>query len=462
MAESDRLRLEYVPLDTALLWEKNPKLHDLDALIASIERYGFKDPPKFEPELNGGKGGIVEGNGRFEALAAMRDEGKPAPRGVEQLEGGRWVVPVLFGVDAGSEAAAQAYGIDHNNLTLGGSPLGMTEMMSLWSEGLDAVLQGLSDTGEMPVSFDEDWGALLSDEEPAADPGPQIDKAAELQGKWGTALGQVWEIPSLMAPDRCHRLMCGDCTDRESVRRLMTNERAILFATDPPYLVGYDGTNHPHKWSQPDKNKDWSESYGVHWDEGEPDGELYRGFIRCALDVAIEPNAAWYCWHASKNQAMLETVWDEFGAFVHQQIIWVKDRAVLTRSWYMWQHEPCFFGWVKGNKPPRTAEDYPHTVWNIPTVAPGTTTLHPTSKPVEVFAIPMRQHCRAGDICYEPFAGSGSQLVAGEQTGRLVYGMEISPAYVAVILERLAGMGLEPALGETVSPDRLPEAAPAP
>lgn len=447
MTDTERLRLEYVPLDTALLWEENPKRHDLDALSESITRHGFKDPPKFEPALNGGQGGIVEGNGRFQALALMRENDIPPPRGVEALEDGRWAVPVLFGVDASSEAAAQAYGIDHNNLTLGGSPLGLTEMMSLWNEGIDDVLQGLAEAGEIPISLGDEWGALVAGgESPLPDPGPQIDQAAELQEKWGTAQGQIWDIPSKRVPGKCHRLMCGDSTSPDDVARLMGGERAILFATDPPYLVGYDGSNHPHKWNQPDKNKDWSESYGVHWDEGAPDGELYRGFIRCAIEHAIEPNAAWYCWHASRNQAMLEGVWTEFGAFVHQQIVWVKDRPVLTRSWYLWQHEPCFFGWVKGKKPPRVSDDYPRSVWEIPTISPGTTTLHPTSKPVEVFATPMEQHCKLGDLCYEPFSGSGSQHVAGEQTGRIVYGMEISPTYVAVILERLVGLGLEPVL----------------
>ncbi|MCC6799227.1 MAG: site-specific DNA-methyltransferase [Anaerolineae bacterium] len=223
----------------------------------------------------------------------------------------------------------------------------------------------------------------------------------------------------------------------------MAGERAALFATDPPYLVDYDGTNHPHKWNEPDKNKDWSESY-QDWDDSTQGEALYDGFIQRAVELAIAPDAAWYCWHASRRQALLESIWQRYGAFVHQQIIWVKDRPILTRSWYMWQHEPCFFGWVKGQKPPRHADDYPPTVWTLPTVPAGERTDHPTSKPVELFSLPMRQHTVVGDVCYEPFAGSGSQHVAGEQTGRLVFGLELQPQYVAVILERLSGMGLAP------------------
>jgi DNA modification methylase len=120
---------------------------------------------------------------------------------------------------------------------------------------------------------------------------------------------------------------------------------------------------------------------------------------------------------------MLEQVWRRYGAFVHQQIIWVKDRPVLTRSWYMWQHEPCFFGWRQGHKPPRVADDFASTVWQVPTIRPGVSTDHPTMKPVELFTIPIRQHTEPGDLCYEPFSGSGSQHVAAEQEGRVCFGM---------------------------------------
>jgi DNA modification methylase len=302
--------------------------------------------------------------------------------------------------------------------------------------GLQALLAQLAkDTG------------LCSDQPVPEDPGAQLDKADELREKWGTELGQLWEIPSETALGHSHRLLCGDSTDPAVVARLMNGERAALFATDPPYLVDYDGTNHPHKWNGHDANKDWSESYHD-WDQAAQGDGLYDGFVSVAVETAIRENAAWYCWHASRRQAMLEEVWERHSAFVHQQIIWVKDRPILTRSWYMWQHEPCFFGWVRGRKPMRRADDHPASVWVLPTVGPGQATDHPTSKPVEVFAIPMRQHTNPGEICYEPFSGSGSQHVAGEQTGRLVYGLELQPVYVAVILERLSGMGLEPRLLE--------------
>ncbi len=127
----------------------------------------------------------------------------------------------------------------------------------------------------------------------------------------------------------------------------MGNERALLFATDPPYAVGYDGRSHPQSWANrgaANRNKDWSGEYieANNADvKNDPQAgiDLYRGFIRAALEFAIVRNAAWYLWHASKRHSMVEQVWSEFGAIVHQQIIWVKTRPVLTYSTYLWQHE---------------------------------------------------------------------------------------------------------------------------
>jgi len=195
------------------------------------------------------------------------------------------------------------------------------------------------------------------------------------------------------------------------------------------------------------RDKDWSESYNEA-DDGDLGREFYEGFVEAAKKIAIRPNAAWYCWHASRRQAMLEAVWEAAGAFVHQQIIWVKSRPVLTYSAYMWQHEPCFLGWIKGSKPPVSKEHpggFPSTVWQIDT-AEVESKDHPTSKPLRLFSLPMEMHTQPGEICYEPFSGSGTQLCAAEQSKRTCYALEIEPKYVAVALERLSDMGLKPVL----------------
>jgi DNA modification methylase len=284
-----------------------------------------------------------------------------------------------------------------------------------------------------------------------AEPPAAIDKAAELRKKWGTRTGQLWRIGE-------HRLLCGDSTRAEDVVRLMGNERAPLFSTDAPYAVGYTGGAHPQSWGNrgvADPNEDESDHYR---DGDSPDienseeagVELYRAFIGTAVKHAIARNAAWYCWHASKRHSMVEGVWKEFGAFVHQQIIWVKTRSVLTHSVYLWQHEPCLFGWLRGEKPKMLtaqvgdiAGEFPTTVWTVAS-SEVETVAHPTSKPCKLFALPMEMHTERGDLCYEPFAGSGSQLVAAEQLGRRCYALEKSPAFVAVVLERMATVGLKP------------------
>jgi DNA modification methylase len=125
----------------------------------------------------------------------------------------------------------------------------------------------------------------------------------------------------------------------------------------------------------------------------------------------------------------------------------VKNKPVLTHSFYMWQHEPCFFGWKQGNKPKRNAGAFPTTVWQIDVpVLPGVESRHPTEKPLELFTTPILLHTQRGDVCYEPFSGSGTHLCAGEKTERRCFAMEIEPAFVAVALQRLSEMGLTPKL----------------
>lgn len=161
----DMLRLEYVALETVTAWEKNPKKHDIGAIWESIQKHGLKDPPKFEPKLNGGKGGIVEGNGRSHVLREMRAAGENPPRGVVEAPGGSdWLIPVLFGVDAKSERAAEAYGVDHNNLVLSGGDFSGFDISKLWDANAYAeLLADLANGQELPVSVDgEDVDDLIA------------------------------------------------------------------------------------------------------------------------------------------------------------------------------------------------------------------------------------------------------------------------------------------------------------
>jgi len=179
----ERLELRYVPVSSARKWDRNAKKHDIQALIDSIKQHGFKDPPKFEPELNGGEGGTVEGNGRCEALAVMMEARMDRPRGIVEDAGGEWLMPFLFGVDAPSQAAAESYGLTHNIATMLGGDFSELDIAAMWDlEGYAAVVQeiknaevdvvGVSDEGltaVMEVLAQQALGQDIPDEFPEYD-----------------------------------------------------------------------------------------------------------------------------------------------------------------------------------------------------------------------------------------------------------------------------------------------------
>ncbi|WP_297116328.1 ParB N-terminal domain-containing protein [Thalassospira sp.] len=393
--------IETWPLDRLKPYAQNAKTHGEDQvakIAASMAEFGWT-----VPVLVAEDGEVIAGHGRILAAAQL----------------GLTEAPVIV-LGHLTEAQRRAYRIADNKLTeMGGwdEALLSAELQDLLAEEFDLSLVGIAD-GELDRLLAEtgaDDGAAGGGQPPVVVPEPPRNPASRS--------GDLWRLEE-------HRLLCGDSTNAGDVRRLMNGERAVLFATDPPYLVDYDGSNHPTR------NKDRSASYGTTWDDSSQGAELYDGFIAAAVAEAITENAAWYCWHASRRQAMLEACWEKAGAFVHQQIIWVKDRGVLTRSHYLWKHEPCFMGWIKGKRPPKVADETLPSTWEMPSFGKDERPDHPTPKPLDAFGIPMRQHVERGGLCYEPFSGSGSQIMAGEANGRRVYAMEISPAYVDVAVER--------------------------
>lgn len=313
--------------------------------------------------------------------------------------------------------------------------------------GLDWDLERILADVEAGVDFSGLWagselkellGELLKPE-PGADPGPQIDRAEELREKWQTARGQIWQIGK-------HRLMCGDSTSEEDVGRLMGAEKALLMATDPPY---------GDAWVQkaPDMHE---QGYGhsravtratIEGDDVSIEGlEAFLGkWIAVAVDCALTPPAGVYVWHRAKRR-QVEKALLAAGFHVHQPIIWLKASFVIGRLDYHPRCEYALHGWLKGNGRgvfygPRNQSD----VWEFERESGWE---HPTQKPVGLFEIPIMNHLNSGELAYEPFGGSGTQFVAAENQGVRCYGSEISEEYVAVTLERMAGMGLEPQLIE--------------
>jgi hypothetical protein len=164
---NDAARVEWVRVRDAakLLWKDNPKRHDLGSIIESIERYGFQERPKFDvnlPNVAGGSGAVVAGNGRVEALAAMeRDKRYELPRGLAADSDGAWCMPLLVGTDAASEEMAAAYGLDANNLTLAGGDFTAFESLRLWEDDYVGLLARLAETEDLPVSVEGDDLDLL-------------------------------------------------------------------------------------------------------------------------------------------------------------------------------------------------------------------------------------------------------------------------------------------------------------
>ena len=298
------------------------------------------------------------------------------------------------------------------------------------SEGLQAMLDGLAE--QEGIDLFEGGAEELQDAE------PQIDRAEELLKEWKVESGQIWAIGE-------HRVMCGDSTSEEDVGRLMDGKRAGLMNTDPPYGVAYANDERPNPGVAKPRvaNDDLCD-------------ENLQAFLEKAFTVATShallPTAAWYMWHAHLTQGYFAAAAAAADVILHRQIIWVKPVLLLGRGQYHWKHEPCFMGWVKGNQPPDygegSGERTQTTIWNIDSVSQSDRKEynHSTPKPVGIFTIPITKHLKAEEICYEPFAGSGPQFVAAEQLNRVCYGMEISPKYVAVILQRMKDMGLEPKL----------------
>lgn len=398
------------PVDALIPYARNARTHSpgqIAQIAASIREFGFTNPV-----LVDGARGVIAGHGR---LLAARQLGMDT-------------VPTIELAHL-SDAQKRAYVIADNRLALSAGwddELLRLELGELRLDGFDLALTGF-EIAEIDALFALPNAGLTDPDEVPEPPATPV-----------TRRGDLWLLGK-------HRLLCGDSTDAADVTRLMQGERAALFATDPPYLVDYDGTNHPTKKGATARakkiaNKDWSEDYieQPHWDDSRQGPQFYEAFMQTAIDHAIAENAAWYCWHASRRQAMLEACWTKFGILHHQQIIWAKSRPVLTRSIMLWAHEPCLFGWRSGKKPRVNREGFdrwPTTVWSIPS-SEIETREHPTSKPVKVFTLPMELHTLPGEVCYEPFSGSGSQHIAGEKTGRRVYGLELSETFCDVVVLR--------------------------
>jgi DNA modification methylase len=218
-----------------------------------------------------------------------------------------------------------------------------------------------------------------------------------------------------------HRLLCGDATSPSDVERLLGDAQPHLMVTDPPYGVSYDpawrndaGASKTNRTGQVlnDDRSDWQEAWA-----------LFPG------DVA-------YVWHGALHAATVAQSLEAVGFQVRAQIIWAKDRLVLSRGDYHWQHEPCWYAVRKTGRGHWAGDRRQTTLWSIANRDQDAETVHGTQKPVECMRRPIVNNSRPGDVVYEPFMGSGTTLIAAETTKRSCYGLELDPTYVDVAIDR--------------------------
>lgn len=406
------LSVRSVPLAALVKDPGNARLHgpvNLEAIRASLDRFGQAEPLVVQR----GTLRIIAGHGRLEAMKALG-----------------WARCDVVEIDVTEKDAA----------TLG-VILNRSAEMATWDEAaLAKIIADVQASGGLDVIgySKEEIDALFASVE-AAERGP-IEDPGELEplAEAVSARGDLWTLGA-------HRILCGDSTCAEDVKRLMNGERAGLMNTDPPYGVAYANEDRPHPGvAKPRTAKTQVANDHLH------DAELQR-FLEAAFGAASEhalkPNAAWYLWHAHLTQGFFAAAAAAAAANVvlSRQIIWVKPVLLLTRGQYHWKHEPCFSGWVKGNQPPDygrgDGERNQTTVWEIGQVthAERKEFNHSTPKPVGLFEVPITKHLRPGEVCYEPFSGSGPQLIAAEGLGRRCYAMELEPRFVDVAIRRWQG-----------------------
>jgi DNA modification methylase len=379
-------------------------------LETSLRRYGAG-----RSVLVDRRGQIIAGNKTVQGAAIVG-----LPIRVVETDGTELVVVQRKDLDLKRDKAARELALADNRVAELDLEWDADVLAAFQKEGLE--LEPFFSPKELADLLPEDLSDRAEDQS-------EIGKPAELQLKWGTERAQLWAIPSQTRPDQSHRLLCGDSTSLEDVTRLLPDERATWIWTDPPYGVAYEGKTRDKLTIQNDG------AGGL--------AELLRGAFACA-DTVLADGAPIYVAHpAGPLSAEFARAFIDAGWHWHQTLIWAKDSIVLGRSDYHYQHEPILYGWKKGEKRWFGGRNKASL---LEVARPKASVLHPTMKPPELIARCLINSSRPGDIGYEPFAGSGSTLIAAEHTGRICFAMELDPRYVAVCLERLSAYGLEPRL----------------
>ena len=350
----------------------------------SLHEFGYVDPVIW----NEVTGNIVGGHQRYTVLVA---------------EGATEIDCVVVHIENKQEE--KALNIALNKAVGEWEPVALADLLSdLKISGYDLDITGF-DAAEVDDLFSQVHDKDVHDDDCDIDP-EQIEPFVQF--------GDIWMLGK-------HRMMCGDATSEEDVVRLMDGDSANLVVTDPPYNVAYESA---------DGKKIQNDSMA--------DGQFYEFLLAAFRNMAahMAEGGSAYIFHADTEGLNFRRAFKEAGFHISGVCIWVKNSLVLGRSPYQWQHEPVLFGWLPNGKHRWFSDRKQSTVWNFD--KPRRSKEHPTMKPIPLLAYPIKNSSAPNGIVLDLFGGSGSTLMACEQTDRICLTMELDPKYATAIVMRFS------------------------
>ena len=378
--------MQYYLADVSELipYVRNARTHSeaqVAQIAASIREFGFLSPILVAEDNT-----ILAGHGRL--AAALKLGLKKVPCVKENHL---------------TETQKRAYIIADNKLSLNAgwdSELLAVELSEL--EGADFNLDLLGfDEAELSSIFDADKDVNEDD----------FDVEKELEEPCFSKTGDMWTLGR-------HRVICGDATKLETYKTLLEDTKVNLVVTDPPYNVNYEGAAGKIKNDNMENDKFYQ--------------FLFNSFVN--MEQAMADDASIYVFHADTEGLNFRKAFQDAGFYLSGCCIWKKPSLVLGRSPYQWQHEPCLYGWKKKGKHKWYAGRKETSVWEFE--KPKKNADHPTMKPIALLAYPIKNSSMTNSLVLDPFAGSGSTLIACEQTGRICYAIELDEKYCDVIVKR--------------------------
>jgi DNA modification methylase len=393
-------------IETIQPYENNPRVNDpaVDAVAASIREFGFRQPIVVDEQ-----GVIIVGHTRYKAALKL----------------GLTTVPVHVAVGL-SPAQARAYRIADNrtaSIASWDDDKLVLELLSLQQQGFDLNLTGFSGD-ELQKLLETPPTEGLTD--PDAIPEPP-DEAV-------TKPGDIWLLGE-------HRLLCGDSSKAEDVDRLLDGAAIHLINSDPPYNVRVEPRSNnaiaaglSSFQAAPTASKTEGRKLRARDRPLANDFVSDKEFDRLLrawfgnLSRVLLPGRSFYLWGGYSNCGNYPTALNDCGLYFSQAIIWDKLHPVLTRKDYMGSHEWCFYGWKEGAAHQFFGPNNATDLWAVKKVNPQKMQ-HLTEKPVELASRALQYFSRPGEHVLDLFGGSGSTLIAAEQTGRKAFLMELDPLY---------------------------------